>query len=41
MDDDPPGPLSEGVPRAAEIMRERAMKETEKAAEAGTALLAG
>jgi len=40
MDDDPPGPLSEGVPRAAEIMRERAMKETEKAAEAGVALLA-
>ena len=40
MDDDPPGPLSEGVPRAAEIMRERAAAVAKKAAEAGVALLA-
>ena len=40
MDDDPPGPLSVGVPRAAEIMRERAVAESKKAAEAGIELLA-
>ena len=40
MDDDPPGPLSEGVPRAAEIMRERVGAQAKKAAEAGVALLA-
>ena len=40
MDDGPPGPLSVGVPRAAEIMRERAVAETEKVAEAAIELLA-
>lgn len=40
LGDDPPGPLSEGVPKAAEIMQARAAAKAEEAATAGIEVLA-